>query len=568
MNDVMSQWRIYQDRNELLQNHSYVTKVLGIQVPLSESGSVEYTAELREHVLSEQMVFEAFMDTMKKWVKQKAGEVPNLFKSIYKLMKNSETIGPFVDLIESEVIDPMINNVRKALEKIKRSSTGIAQKIIEYVNSASGYLSKTADSWKKVLLAITVAVLLKKLAYALPSAAAEKGLEQAKSFLALDILKKAASESASFEKWLGFMTGAVGTVAYVASTISPATEKFMSKIENKMALREKFSPDDFKDVYNTARMAHVGQSRRDGSEYFSHPSEVRNITAKFYPKDRVAQLAALLHDSLEDAPGSTVSSVEEMEEFIKGSIQDPAAGDEVIRVVRALTHEKGGDYQAYVIDLLGDIPTLRVKLSDMVHNLTDNPSPKQKAKYASALNTIAQKTGGNAPQGISDNHWNTLMSLIEDRMSEEVWDKDDGEYQRSIVKPTKAKITHEELRGRVREAILDRLAEEPAKGKKYSKTVTNKKTGRKKKVSYGAKGYRIAPGTDKGDSYCARSYGIKKGLSKDKQNDPNTPNNLSRKKWRCSGKKSMKEEFSTDEALRTRVREAIMQWRAGSKVDS
>lgn len=87
----------------------------------------------------------------------------------------------------------------------------------------------------------------------------------------------------------------------------------------------------------------------------------------------------------------------------------------------------------------------------------------------------------------------------------------------------------------------EKLEEKPAKGKKSSKTYTNPDTGRKNKVSYGQKGAKIAPGTDKGDSYCARSNGIKKGLSKDKQNDPNTPNNLSRKKWKCSGDKSMKE---------------------------
>lgn len=76
------------------------------------------------------------------------------------------------------------------------------------------------------------------------------------------------------------------------------------------------------------------------------------------------------------------------------------------------------------------------------------------------------------------------------------------------------------------------------------KVVKNKKTGRKKKVSYGQAGKskkgkdRIQPGTSKGDSYCARSYGIKKQLSKKKRNNPNTPNNLSRKKWKCAGKKS------------------------------
>lgn len=224
----------------------------------------------------------------------------------------------------------------------------------------------------------------------------------------------------------------------MSNKITDNWQKYLRENRNKK-VEEKFSPDDFKDVYNTARMAHVGQTRRDGSEYFSHPSKVRNIATKFYPKDRVVQLAALLHDTLEDAPGSTVSSVEEMEEFIRGSIQDPAAGDEVIRVVRALTHEKGGDYQAYVAGLLNDVPTLRVKLADMVHNLTDNPSPKQKAKYKKALDVIASKTGGNPPTGISDNHWNTLMSLSSDRVSEKILDKEDGEYQRSITKPIKMK---------------------------------------------------------------------------------------------------------------------------------
>lgn len=85
----------------------------------------------------------------------------------------------------------------------------------------------------------------------------------------------------------------------------------------------------------------------------------------------------------------------------------------------------------------------------------------------------------------------------------------------------------------------------PAKGKRFTKVVKNKKTGRTKKISYGQAGAknkrgkrRIQPSTKKGDAYCARSYGIKKRLPKSKQNDPNTPNNLSRKKWKCVGKKS------------------------------
>ena len=93
--------------------------------------------------------------------------------------------------------------------------------------------------------------------------------------------------------------------------------------------------------------------------------------------------------------------------------------------------------------------------------------------------------------------------------------------------------------------MAKRKSTKPAKGKRFTKVVKNKKTGRTKKVSYGQAGAknksgkkRIQPSTKKGDAYCARSAGIKKGLPKKKQNDPNTPNNLSRKKWKCVGKKS------------------------------
>lgn len=81
----------------------------------------------------------------------------------------------------------------------------------------------------------------------------------------------------------------------------------------------------------------------------------------------------------------------------------------------------------------------------------------------------------------------------------------------------------------------------PNKGKAKVKV-----TASGKRVSYGQAGRakdgsrRVKPGSAKGDSYCARSLGIKKRLPKKKQNDPNTPNNLSRKRWKCSGAKSKK----------------------------
>jgi len=79
-------------------------------------------------------------------------------------------------------------------------------------------------------------------------------------------------------------------------------------------------------------------------------------------------------------------------------------------------------------------------------------------------------------------------------------------------------------------------------GKKYVKTVTDPETGRKKKVRYGAKGYRISPGTPKGDRYCARSFGDMKSEGFDcSGKEKNTPLCLSRAKWKCSGKTSRRD---------------------------
>jgi len=66
-----------------------------------------------------------------------------------------------------------------------------------------------------------------------------------------------------------------------------------------------------------------------------------------------------------------------------------------------------------------------------------------------------------------------------------------------------------------------------AKGKK--KKATRLSDG--KVVQWGASGYRIAPGTPRGDNYCSRSRGLnKRGFN---------PNTMARTDWHCRGAKSM-----------------------------
>jgi len=74
----------------------------------------------------------------------------------------------------------------------------------------------------------------------------------------------------------------------------------------------------------------------------------------------------------------------------------------------------------------------------------------------------------------------------------------------------------------------------PSKGKRFAKRVDGKCRSYGQSGQAKSGGDRIRPGTKKGDAYCARSAGIKKCKN------PPCANTLSRKKWKCRGKKSMR----------------------------
>tara|TARA_Y100001938_G_C7996292_1_gene382284 strand:+ start:117 stop:590 length:474 start_codon:yes stop_codon:yes gene_type:complete len=115
----------------------------------------------------------------------------------------------------------------------------------------------------------------------------------------------------------------------------------------------------------------------------------------------------------------------------------------------------------------------------------------------------------------------------EDRPTKKAWKKITKEEQDIDT------IIDEEI-----EAVLDEKKKKPckpSKGKRFAKRVNGKcrSYGQAGKAKGG--GDRIRPGTKKGDAYCARSAKIKKCKN------PPCANDLSRKKWKCRGSKSMKE---------------------------
>ena len=170
------------------------------------------------------------------------------------------------------------------------------------------------------------------------------------------------------------------------------------------SLKEYISQHDVEDIHATAQLAHLGQKRRSGEDYFTHPVEVANIIKDLYPGDNQAYLVALLHDTLEDAESVGNITIPELEEMISGSISDRSEYNTIISAVRALTHSKNIPYTSYLLSLASSPLALRVKLADMLHNLSSSPSLKQVQKYGNALDALEDEFGGTPPGAVSYTH--------------------------------------------------------------------------------------------------------------------------------------------------------------------
>ena len=173
-----------------------------------------------------------------------------------------------------------------------------------------------------------------------------------------------------------------------------------------IAIREALSPQDLEDVRQTAHLVHLGQKRRDDTPYISHPEAVYSITQKFYPNDKPSQMLALLHDTLEDAEKVGNVSKQEAYEMIQASIHDDRQLAQINNALQLLTHDPAIPYKEYLQSALFNRLAGRVKISDLIHNLSHNPSNRQIKKYRDALSGIK------IPAHIDRSHLHALYTIL------------------------------------------------------------------------------------------------------------------------------------------------------------
>jgi (p)ppGpp synthase/HD superfamily hydrolase len=124
-----------------------------------------------------------------------------------------------------------------------------------------------------------------------------------------------------------------------------------------------------------ATEVHEGRIRRDGKPYITHPEAVAK---SLQGQNSNVIAAAWLHDVFEDSA-----------KFTSDYLREAGIPDCAIDAVIALTKWDGMSYAEYIYCVRADEIAKIVKIADICHNLSDNPTEEQKEKYLKALLFLA-----------------------------------------------------------------------------------------------------------------------------------------------------------------------------------
>lgn len=158
-----------------------------------------------------------------------------------------------------------------------------------------------------------------------------------------------------------------------------------------------------------AGVAHQNQFRRDGQPYIMHPTAVQSITKRYYPDNIEAQILAMLHDVMEDGPAQSGLTRRQLFGMVKEMIPDDSSAQKsIMDALRVMTHSKRTHpvYEDYLQLVFNNPLAAIVKVSDLIHNLSHNPSERQIIKYQNALQKVPM------PSIINKHHRAKLKEIL------------------------------------------------------------------------------------------------------------------------------------------------------------
>lgn len=286
---IMENWRDFGERDKLLESHEYITKVLGIAIPLNESHP--FSAKLSEQILQEQLLLEGFFDDAVNkvkqgaqalgdkareaiqdgtaWVKQFGDQVGNVMHAIWIIFRDPSKVGKYIDILNKRMNLRRVGEMDKFVEDLvtllsPTTLVQVGEKVSEVWTSVKDKYINMPESWKKALVGSSMMVMLQyiftKLAAPMKTVTnlVASGIESITQEVREKIGKQMKETVLSFFEeslgtvfqkigeyttgigvWIDWISQIVGGIDYVAKQLAGTTSRFLGTGSQMLAKKGK-----------------------------------------------------------------------------------------------------------------------------------------------------------------------------------------------------------------------------------------------------------------------------------------------------------------------------------------
>lgn len=209
--------------------NEHITHVLGIDLPLTESGFI--SEELYTRILNEQLIYENFLDTVKNFAKEKISKVVDKISDwkdaavmVYKVISNPQLLENFTSNFWKTFQQNTLKTFYEFLKKIGAANfiPTIEKMVLAIVN---------LKGWQKFLASTAIASIIKYATDKLKNLAPDKIKTFVGNYLSETILNTIISKLTDFKSYLGFLEPIIGGVQLFYDILKPTLDKFKQALQ-------------------------------------------------------------------------------------------------------------------------------------------------------------------------------------------------------------------------------------------------------------------------------------------------------------------------------------------------
>ena len=207
----------------------HIVYTLGINNQISESSHLDESLMLK--ILHEQLLYETFLDSIKKYAGEKYNQITDKFNEwkdmasvLGKVLSNSNLLNDFLKPLQ-RIVDNLVKPLTDFLEKIKLKS--FIEPIKKFITKIS-----SLEGWKKFMALVSIGSIITYILEKLKSAAPETVKNLLVKTFSPDFINNILEKLTDFTSYVGWLQPIVKGVENIYIFLKPLIQRFDTALKS------------------------------------------------------------------------------------------------------------------------------------------------------------------------------------------------------------------------------------------------------------------------------------------------------------------------------------------------